>query len=213
MGLLSVALPYGPEIDCMIGEAWTILIASPGPEPRRGPEAAPRRLGPPLSNSSTPSHGRRPALGARVERILDVATLDSSVFHLLEAMRDEGGLTRCPVVALVADPTREVIAGLLRAGAMDYLGKGWTNPDSLTRTVEGSVERFALVREERLAVESLRRRRNGIACSSSRRSTASSSPARGPLRGCQSRRLPDARDDAQRGPFEHVHRRPRPDRA
>ncbi len=144
----------------MIGEARTILIIASGADDR----SEIRRL---LVSGSTRPYRFLEAdsstAGERPSDEVDCAILALDIpgpadFRRLEAMRDGGEQTSCPVVALVTDPAREVVAELLRAGVMDCLGKSWTNPDSLARTVDCAVERFALARERRLAGETLRAR-------------------------------------------------------
>jgi len=86
--------------------------------------------------------------------LLDCALPDMDAMEVLTALRAGGDLTVCPVVVLTG--ITENGALVLRAGAQDYVGKGWTSPESVTRALENAVERFALSRERMVSDEELR---------------------------------------------------------
>lgn len=79
--------------------------------------------------------------------VLDYCLPDMDASEVLAEMRGSREMTMVPVVVLTGTGGREMSSGVLRAGAMDYLGKAWMNPESITRAVENAVERFALQQE------------------------------------------------------------------
>ena len=87
--------------------------------------------------------------------LLDYALPDMNAEEVLAALRDGAELPACPVV-VVTGSGRADGKMLLRAGAQDYIGKDWTTPASITRAVENSIERFALLAERARAREVLR---------------------------------------------------------
>ncbi len=61
----------------------------------------------------------------------------------------------CPVVVVTGLDNSPNASAILRLGAQDFIGKAWINPESLTRSLENAIERFAMSRaleekEERL---------------------------------------------------------------
>ena len=67
--------------------------------------------------------------------------------EVLAALVGPGGMTVCPVVVLTGTDSQERARKVLRAGAQDYVGKGWMTSESLTRAVENASERHHLTRE------------------------------------------------------------------
>lgn len=90
--------------------------------------------------------------------LLDFNLPDMDAFEVLAAMRGGGELTVCPVVVVTG--AMESGAQVIRAGAQDYVGKGWATPESLTRSIEHAVERYALGRERLLSDAALRESRH-----------------------------------------------------
>jgi PAS domain S-box-containing protein len=76
--------------------------------------------------------------------LLDYSLPDMNAEELLAAFCAGADLPPCPVV-VVTGSGRADGRKLLRSGAQDYIGKDWTTPESLTRAVENSIERFALL--------------------------------------------------------------------
>ncbi len=79
--------------------------------------------------------------------VLDYGLPDTDAVEVLAAIAGSHGLTICPVVVLTGTDGHEHARKVLRAGAQDYLGKGWMTPESLTRAVENAAERHHLTRE------------------------------------------------------------------
>lgn len=73
---------------------------------------------------------------------------------LAQLIGPEGPL--CPVVVLTAQAGGEHARAAIRAGAQDYLGKGWMTPEGLVRALENAAERWAMARELRARERSLR---------------------------------------------------------
>lgn len=78
--------------------------------------------------------------------VLDHHLPDGTAPELLLATAGADGLGVCPVVVLTASDDYEVARSALRAGAQDFVGKGWMTPASLTRAVENAVERWWMAR-------------------------------------------------------------------
>ena len=87
--------------------------------------------------------------------LLDFKLPDMDAFEVLAAMRGGGELTICPVVVVTG--TMERGAQVIRAGAQDYVGKGWATPESLTRSIENAVERYDLTGKRQKAYQALRK--------------------------------------------------------
>ena len=88
--------------------------------------------------------------------LLDFHLPDMDATEVLAELRGAAELPLFPVILITGSDT---VSGpnVLRAGAQDYIGKSWTTPQSLTRTVESAVERFALLSEHLHAKERLRK--------------------------------------------------------
>ncbi|MBL8373558.1 response regulator [Accumulibacter sp.] len=93
--------------------------------------------------------------------LLDYSLPDMNAEELLAAFCAGADLPPCPVV-VVTGSGRADGRKLLRAGAQDYIGKDWTTPESLTRAVENSRERFALLADRAEAREVLRTERERL---------------------------------------------------
>ena len=93
--------------------------------------------------------------------LLDYCLPDMNAEELLAAFCAGADLPPCPVV-VVTGSGRADGRKLLRAGAQDYIGKDWTTPESLTRAVENSRERFALLADRAEAREVLRTERERL---------------------------------------------------
>ncbi|MDP3231551.1 MAG: PAS domain S-box protein [Myxococcales bacterium] len=81
--------------------------------------------------------------------VLDFNLPDMDANEVLAALAGPEGATICPVVVLTGTVGHEPTRAVLRAGAQDYLGKGWMSPESLTRAVENAAERWVMARELR----------------------------------------------------------------
>ena len=85
--------------------------------------------------------------------LLDFHLPDMNAYEVLADLCDGSDLPPCPVVVVTGwqGADKDDGARLLRAGAQDYIGKGWTTPESLTRTIENSIERFDLLTKRKIA--------------------------------------------------------------
>ncbi len=79
--------------------------------------------------------------------ILDFNMPDMDALELLDALRGDQPVTSCPVVVLTGTADPEFARRVLRAGAQDYIGKGWMTHESMTRAVENAIERFSMQRD------------------------------------------------------------------
>jgi len=87
--------------------------------------------------------------------ILDYYLPDMNGDEVLAAMCDGADLPPWPIV-VVTGLDREDGPTLLSAGAQDFISKNWISPESLTRAVENSIERYALLRERTDTLKALR---------------------------------------------------------
>ena len=89
--------------------------------------------------------------------LLDFNLPDMNALDVLTAVCVNGTLPPCPTVVITGwdGVSRAEGARLLRAGAQDYIGKSWTTADSLTRSLENSIERFKLLTKQHLAETAL----------------------------------------------------------
>ncbi len=87
--------------------------------------------------------------------LLDYGLPDMDALEVLAALRNGADMPPCPVVVITGAAVEEG-QPLLSAGAQDFIGKRWTNADSLTRAVENAVDRYALQVERRRAESALR---------------------------------------------------------
>ena len=85
--------------------------------------------------------------------MLDFHLPDMDADEVLAALCNGSDLPPCPVVVVTGwhGADKEDGARLLRAGAQDYIGKGWTTTESVTRTVQNSIERFDLLTRRKIA--------------------------------------------------------------
>jgi PAS domain S-box-containing protein len=81
--------------------------------------------------------------------VLDYNLPDATALDVLARLTIEPGIPICPIVILTGSSTQDMIAGVLRAGAQDYIGKSWITTEGLTRALENAVERYALLRQLR----------------------------------------------------------------
>jgi signal transduction histidine kinase len=68
--------------------------------------------------------------------------------EVLAALCQGGEMPPCPVVVITGALIDEGHK-LMAAGAQDYIGKRWVNSDSLTRSIENAIDRFALQLERK----------------------------------------------------------------
>jgi PAS domain S-box-containing protein len=78
--------------------------------------------------------------------LLDYNLPDYDAPELLMAL---GGVDSpcCPIVVVTGSTQRIHSVDILSLGAQDFISKNWVNPESLTRSLENSIERFRLNRE------------------------------------------------------------------
>ena len=90
--------------------------------------------------------------------LLDFHLPDMNALEVLTAVCGSSSLPPCPTVVITGwdGVSRAEGARLHRAGAQDYIGKSWTTADSLTRSLENSIERFELLTRQRMAETALR---------------------------------------------------------
>lgn len=140
---------YAPSAS----QTWRVLVIDDSPDDRaevrrlllRGSE---RRYA--LTEADTGAAGLR-ALRDGNELpecvVLDYNMPDMDAVEVLSSLAGPNGLTVCPVVVLTGSVGYEFSRAVLKAGAQDYLGKGWMTPESLTRAVENATERWAMSQE------------------------------------------------------------------
>lgn len=91
--------------------------------------------------------------------VLDYGLPDADAPELLAELASPAGGLVCPVVVLTGRASSEIGHAVLKAGAHEFVGKGWMTRESMTRAVESASERWGMVRD-RLAAESALARRN-----------------------------------------------------
>lgn len=90
--------------------------------------------------------------------LLDYHLPDIDAPELLRRMLPSGeGLIPVPVVIITGSDMVDDGRLLITAGAMDFVGKDWLTPASLTRAVENALERHALRRSHQLALNQAQR--------------------------------------------------------
>ncbi|MBC7446401.1 MAG: response regulator, partial [Polaromonas sp.] len=84
--------------------------------------------------------------------LLDFHLPDMNAYEVLALLCNGSDLPPCPVVVVTGWPGvgDDDSAGLLGAGAQDYIGKSWTTPQSLARAIENSIERFDLLGKRKI---------------------------------------------------------------
>jgi signal transduction histidine kinase len=87
--------------------------------------------------------------------LLDYGLPDMDAHRVLAALCNGADLPPCPVVVITGGEAGEGQA-LLAAGAQDFIGKSWTSADSLTRSVENAIDRYALQTSRRRVEDALR---------------------------------------------------------
>jgi signal transduction histidine kinase len=85
--------------------------------------------------------------------LLDFNLPDQNAKQVLTTLCGTSDSPPCPVVVITGWDGVQADEGmnLLRAGAQDYIGKGWTTEPSLCRAVENSIDRYQLQRTHNLA--------------------------------------------------------------
>ncbi|MES2492474.1 MAG: PAS domain S-box protein [Pseudomonadota bacterium] len=107
-----------------------------------------------LSEADNGTRGRAAAAALLPDCILlDSALPDIDWRMMLDVLRRPDGALPCAVVMLTSGSDGVPAAGLLQAGALDYLDKGCLTEDSLRRAVDGAVHRHRLEDERRQAEE------------------------------------------------------------
>ncbi|WP_310388838.1 response regulator [Roseateles sp.] len=81
--------------------------------------------------------------------VLDYNLPDMDAPEFLAAIRGSDGAPGWPVVVFTGADSTETGRIALRAGAHDYVGKGWLTPQVLVRAVENAAERWAMARDLR----------------------------------------------------------------
>jgi len=81
--------------------------------------------------------------------VLDYNLPDMTASAFLAAMSGKEGAPDWPVVVFTGGDSAEIGRKALRAGAHDYIGKGWMTQQGLVRAVENASERWAMARELR----------------------------------------------------------------
>ena len=86
--------------------------------------------------------------------LLDFNLPDMNAIDVLARLCAGADGPPCPVVVITGWSGMDKSDGhnLIRAGAQDYIGKSWTTPESLSRAIENSMERFEL-QTRRRAIE------------------------------------------------------------
>lgn len=72
---------------------------------------------------------------------------DMDAYEVLKRLRQPDGSLLCPVVVLTGSIAHANAKTVLRAGAQDFLGKGWIGVESIARAAENAVERWRMSRE------------------------------------------------------------------
>ena len=135
---------------------WRILIVENNPQDRDGirrllTEGSDRRYQ--FTEAETAAAGLRCILDTSSgppDCVVLACTLpDMDALSVLAGMLDADGLTACPAVVVTGAANTQVGPAALRAGAQDFIGKGWLSAESLTRAVENAIERWAMTRELR----------------------------------------------------------------
>jgi PAS domain S-box-containing protein len=79
--------------------------------------------------------------------ILSDTLPDMTATEILAAVLACNGLPLCPIVVLTQGGGPDPVRNVLRAGAQDCVGKEWTTPQGLTRSIENAAERWSLARK------------------------------------------------------------------
>ncbi len=87
--------------------------------------------------------------GAPDLAIVDYHMPDGNAADFLTRLTRPGGGVACAVVVMTGGDAPDLGRKVLRAGAQDFIGKSWTTAESLARTVENAVERWAMTSELR----------------------------------------------------------------
>jgi two-component system sensor histidine kinase/response regulator len=87
---------------------------------------------------------------------LDYHLPDYDAPDILASVLSPLGMPCCPVVVMTGLIPKETTRSVLEAGAQDFIGKDWINPESLARVLANAMERYALLAERRQMEESIR---------------------------------------------------------
>ena len=138
----------------MTGEVWQIVIVDDSPDDcaearRLLLKGSDRRYA--FTEAATGAAGLRalrecPATAHRCV-VLDYHLPDMTASEFLAAIVDHDGAPGWPVVVFTGGDSSETGRSALRAGAHDYIGKGWMTPQGMARAVEIATERWAMARE------------------------------------------------------------------
>ena len=150
------------NVEKEILKSWCILIVDDSPEDRieirrmllKGSD---RRLN--FIEAGTADAGIQAALGAALPpdcMVVDYNLPDMDAPEVLAALVGPYGMPICPVLVITGGTNREHGRRALRAGAQDYFGKDWSNPQALNRAVENACEIWAMARDLRQRENALR---------------------------------------------------------
>lgn len=87
--------------------------------------------------------------------LLDYDLPDIDAPEMLAMLSKGAAMLPCPVIVITGLTIYEG-QKLLGAGAQDFIGKSWTTPESLSRTIENAIERFKLLGERKHTEELIR---------------------------------------------------------
>ncbi len=87
--------------------------------------------------------------------LLDYCLPDMDAVQVLIDLCKGTDMPPCPVVVITGTAVEEGHR-LMKAGAQDFIGKHWASTESLTRSVENAIDRFAMQTERRIALEAVR---------------------------------------------------------
>jgi PAS domain S-box-containing protein len=87
--------------------------------------------------------------------LLDYHLADMDAPEVLAELLNGSEFPPCPVVVLIGGEVRSDNS-VLNGGAQEYIGKGWLTPESLTRAIESSIERYKLTIERSSAERKVR---------------------------------------------------------
>ena len=132
--------------------ALRVLITDDSPQDRAAAKRA-LRMGSPRDytfiEAATAAEGLHLCAQAPLPdcMLLDLGLPDASELEVLAQLpRDEDQLLRVPVVVLTGSLAQGMNQAALRAGAQDYVGKGWLGPETLTQALENAIERLRQAR-------------------------------------------------------------------
>ena len=86
--------------------------------------------------------------------LLDYCLPDMDALQVLTDLCQGSDMPPCPVVVITGTAADEG-HNLLKAGAQDFIGKHWISSESLMRSVENAIDRYALLVDRRRAVQAM----------------------------------------------------------